>query len=681
MQKAPNPSLEATLRHLDFQMDSGAYVELGLSEFSQLTRSQQIFLIFHGWKSGLLDRVGEFPLDPLAKEYFEAEQIALSGHRESAFHLIKRLSEKEDHEILRYRSAAESITFSHLRGAREQIEKTLPGLIPKRRLVLNFNRGISYVNQNRVNEALRIQNDLLAGEGEESQGFGYWLKGAILEQMGNHPDSVLSYVQAYQQFSKIPSRQTDLSVILFSVIEQSAWSGNVEKMDWAQNLIFQQASRKLAALSQEQMLFMEALGDFARGYFHQSLTAFQNLYQNKKWDLPHLQMAHFYLWLLMGAGDWGQVLLSCTQLRAHQKNLGQSSEFFDFRLYELVAVHRGERTPELRQALSELLISSQMHLRRESLGWIRLLGVIFSERGYETLPVIFPEVDSGPMGLLLFSMWLRCQNSARIAMDWFKSFPEESLVRRVLLPIVPIELGETAGNFSLKNQSLTKDWLTWKFGIHAGKMLAAVSDFSRAQLRVNLTTGEIVCLGAEAELQQSASLKNILSAILKSPTLSLDKEQIALALGYSEYHPLRHDGVVYSSLGRFRDFLRAHLNAVTLISEGGRWRLTRSDLFYVADENQGLFNTLFKVAKLEVAKSRLEKEASKFFSSDLGRRQRWILDQLKQKSEVRRSDLFREFGVRKSTAANDFNSLVKKKLIRRLGKGRGIYYRLGQELL
>lgn len=662
-------------------MDSASYVDAALVEFSELTESQQIFLVFHGWKCGALDRIGEFPLVPLAKDYFEAELIALSGHRESAFRLIKGLSEREDHEIFRYRFAAESITFSHLQLAREQIEKALPGLIPKRRLVLNFNRGISYVNQNRVNEALRIQNELLGDPEEESKGFGYWLKAAIFEQMGNHNDSVSCYVQAYHQFSGIPSRQTDLSVILFSVIEQSAWSGDGKRMDWAQSLIFEQASRKLAALSQEQMLFMEALGDFARGYFHQSLAALRNLYHHQKWDLPHLQMAHFYLWLLLGAGDWDQVLQSCVQLRDHQKSLGQSAEFFDFRIYELVAFHRGERTPQLRQALSDLLSSSQMHHRRESLGWIRLLGLIFSERGQETLPLIFPELDGGPMGLLLFSMWLRCQESARIAMDWFKSFSEESLLRRALAPLVPMELGQVAGTFSLENQSLTNDWLIWKFGDRSGRLVAAVSEFSQAQLRVNLSSGEVVCVQAEVELQQSLSLKNILLALLRSPNRSLDKEQIALALGYSDYHPLRHDGVVYSSLGRLRDFLRTHLNAVALISQGGHWHLTRSDLFYVSDENRGLLAAGFRVTNPGPSGSLLpeKKEIGPASAVLLGRRQRWILEQLTQRPELRRADLFQEFRVRKSTAANDFNSLVAKKLIRRLGKGRGIHYRLAQE--
>ncbi|MFW7378557.1 MAG: hypothetical protein ACOH5I_07120 [Oligoflexus sp.] len=197
--------------------------------------------------------------------------------------------------------------------------------------------------------------------------------------------------------------------------------------------------------------------------------------------------------------------------------------------------------------------------------------------------------------------------------------------------------------------------------------LLPVSRASRI-LAVNLLPGLIVVLNhgdvCAQKVNQSSQLIKFLHLIShKSKT----KQELIQAIWGYEYHPIRHDSLIYGLLSRVR----------SLLGECHNWIISEEDAYRLQDDVQILFHQptdTVKIARSPEQESELDALPSEV-SEEMNQRHYKILRHLEQHEFINLKicqDLFAD--VSKVTLSRDLSFLVDKKLLMRTGKGRNTCY-------
>ena len=78
---------------------------------------------------------------------------------------------------------------------------------------------------------------------------------------------------------------------------------------------------------------------------------------------------------------------------------------------------------------------------------------------------------------------------------------------------------------------------------------------SEAEVLFDPLTGDIVCGTGYLSLRRKPTLIQLLTVLMRAIPDSVSKERIYQQVWHGEYHPLRHDGLIYSHMQRLRQFL------------------------------------------------------------------------------------------------------------------------------
>lgn len=168
-------------------------------------------------------------------------------------------------------------------------------------------------------------------------------------------------------------------------------------------------------------------------------------------------------------------------------------------------------------------------------------------------------------------------------------------------------------------------------------------DISRADAMISAQTLDLLRLVSQAWVQ---------------------KQQLVEAIWGYQYHPLKHDSLVYSLISRVR----------TQLGEAGSW-IEHGVMGYCLRPGVHLeFHNLQPSAPTAPMPSTpIEPMPSKV---SLNSRQLLILETLQKTPAMNVEDCVQLFGTSRITASRDLSSLCEEGLVERIGKGRGTEYRL-----
>ncbi len=144
----------------------------------------------------------------------------------------------------------------------------------------------------------------------------------------------------------------------------------------------------------------------------------------------------------------------------------------------------------------------------------------------------------------------------------------------------------------------------------------------------------------------------------------VQKQQLVEAIWGYNYHPLKHDSLVYSLISRVR----------TQLGPAGPW-IEHGSMGYCLRAGIHMEFHNFQPAAVNTPLTAIPMELSPAAAS-LNSRQLLILEELQQRPTINVEDCVTLFGTSRITASRDLSGLCQEGLIQRIGKGRGTEYRL-----
>ncbi len=157
----------------------------------------------------------------------------------------------------------------------------------------------------------------------------------------------------------------------------------------------------------------------------------------------------------------------------------------------------------------------------------------------------------------------------------------------------------------------------------------------------------------------SRSLRAVLLEIEKGPKT---KQELIRLIWKYEYHPLRHDQLIYSAIAKIRKILGKRSHWVEVSEQGYS---LRSEITVLAHQYQ----------QEVVAPEVFVADKSTTRSAELNHRQHQILRLLRQSEFVDTATCSTLFETSEITASRDLNELFKLEFIDRVGRGRATKYR------
>ncbi len=194
-------------------------------------------------------------------------------------------------------------------------------------------------------------------------------------------------------------------------------------------------------------------------------------------------------------------------------------------------------------------------------------------------------------------------------------------------------------------------------------MLAEVLPVSRGQraLYLELEPGSLTIFdsGNVEHFPEaiSRSLKAVLLEIQKGPRT---KQDLISTIWKYEYHPLRHDQLIYSAVAKLRKILGRRSHWVEASEQGYQ---LRGDIKVLAHREQ------------ETPVSELVAKEATPIGIGLNHRQHQILRLLRQSEFIDTATCCTLFETSEVTASRDLNELLKLQFIDRIGRGRATKYR------
>jgi hypothetical protein len=144
----------------------------------------------------------------------------------------------------------------------------------------------------------------------------------------------------------------------------------------------------------------------------------------------------------------------------------------------------------------------------------------------------------------------------------------------------------------------------------------------------------------------------------------VQKQQLVEAIWGYAYHPLKHDSLVYSLISRVRTQLG---NAGGWIEHGPQGYCLRQGVVLQVHHLQP------QPAPMPVLETPVEAPVAR---TSLNSRQLVILETLQKRPSIDVEECVKLFGTSRVTASRDLSQLCQEGLVERIGKGRGIKYRL-----
>ena len=159
---------------------------------------------------------------------------------------------------------------------------------------------------------------------------------------------------------------------------------------------------------------------------------------------------------------------------------------------------------------------------------------------------------------------------------------------------------------------------------------------------------KVIYQGSELNIKPDSILYQLVQELFRSGANGLSKEKLVEKLWGYEYNPIAHDAMIYTNIGRLREYI-----PVSLVN--------------------GNYKFPMDLKVVMTAQSSIDLHAE-----NMSHRQRKIFSYFKehQNEMIQRSDIVRIFEVSPRTALRDLDCLCQKKLIFRTGEKRGVSYQL-----
>lgn len=670
-------SLELHLRVLAEQEELDRYFELAMrarSEGLPLSLSSRLFLIFVAWKSGRLhdlehDRESQPGLaaskeHDIDQKFFQAHQKRILGEVDEGFRILEELASECEEWIIHYRFAAEAASFYEVNKAATLIQKLIPRLPPWARTVLTFNLAVIALNKGQMGLYSALEKSLTEVNTALAQYFSAWAKAGYFQQFEQNKKSMEMFLEALDIGRNLPHRRTDAPILAFQALQQAVWAGSIKGAREAWSVIDDAAKNKNSLAATRHSL-AKAIFELNEGRLADAALRFEVLFENSDWNKDHLHGAEFFLWVLMARKEAQRgrhlVALAINVLGT----LGYSQENWLFSIYETYfdwlngTLTIGQLHRQLLQLADRFEVRGLEKGVRVSLFLLRL-----TDEDSQVRASAFESVREIPLfqrfGLALLSERQAIPASFRLLRQHLSDE-----VSQVMLDLHLSRLTEDLQLFIVAMTKLSREKvLAWGALLESGGSPLSL-EFGRTLLNkeilIDNENRRVVAIENLETLDGQAHLAELAISLYRHPN-GLSKEQAALGIGYSQYDPIQHDPIVYNLISRLRAWLRKQGCSVSISIGRWGWSFTHRELIqgYFLEESPMVTTSLGP--PLERA------------TRDLPPRLEWIMASMEKKGFLERRELLARFPIQKSTAANDFNQLIKMNLIVRQGQGRGIYY-------
>ncbi len=152
---------------------------------------------------------------------------------------------------------------------------------------------------------------------------------------------------------------------------------------------------------------------------------------------------------------------------------------------------------------------------------------------------------------------------------------------------------------------------------------------------------EIIWQDQAIPLHNQPILQRLLRSLLANPQ-GVSKETIIETVWGFEYHPLHHDQMLYSTMGRLRDLIPVEM-------EEGRYKIPSAIKWTYLSQN-------------------------KEDSFRLSPRQKKLMEIIEAQNTLSRKEVVEALGVSERTALRELTNLVRMGLLQQIGAGRGVHY-------
>jgi hypothetical protein len=181
------------------------------------------------------------------------------------------------------------------------------------------------------------------------------------------------------------------------------------------------------------------------------------------------------------------------------------------------------------------------------------------------------------------------------------------------------------------------------------------------RIYLDLEPGRVTAFSDEEISHRRAPLSRNQRKTLLAVADSLPRHAFVKAVWGYEYHPLRHDGLVYAAVNKLR----------AVLGNAGAWIENHPNCYALT---RGVEIRLTGSPEAEAGSSPPRLISELELGSDLNHRQRKILSYLEAHEEIGPTECAKIFRVSKITACRDLSWLFRKNLVARTGKARATRY-------
>jgi hypothetical protein len=663
--------LESALNELDELPDSQGFVDLAIAQANLLSKEERLLLIFHAFKCGKLDLIktyrdsGHLNFDSLDEQFLLAHELLQNGEKYKSIEVIQSLAPLCDSSIVQYRALLETLETTPEEAVRI-ISSKLSKFSGWRQAVLTFNMGVAALNSSRYSTARHMVEQLEKNGGPHHLFFAHWLKGQIAAHKGDNHSALENFAHALEQNKKIPARLTDRGIVLNNAIAECLWLSESRQAQAFLKEINQLHLQGVGTLSTLRFAAARAQTLASSGNFLDAFQMMRSHFDQPEFKRDHLMVAFFYLWLLVFLNKNEELLTVIEKLEIARQKHGQSDVFFDFEAFKTFGTLTAS---ESRQNAENQVLDQfgRMIFRDEKFHgeWIKVFLALLSNDS---------SVKLQHFRAIKHNVWLKRALITRFSHDESLSHPgfwrilcSENIdpvchslamlkmamfykdAERILPLVRHIDDHEIWG--WLNDFDDSEGW------INSG----ALREISKSKIIFDRYKGKV--LAANGEVLSEGSANSAFLHALAANTGGVSKEEISSLMGNHGYDPQMHDPQIYALVSRTRHWLAKQEAGLDIVNQNGTWQLTGC-------EYAGYFHK--RERKDALAQPAIQAGGP----SHLNVRQLWVFNWLKKNNVVTRADLLKNFNIKKSTAVNDFNFLLKENLIERTGQGRAVSYRL-----
>lgn len=659
--------------------DCEKYLQLALLSPREMSVEVQLLAVFHGWKCGQLDLLRMSltcafdTIEPQVEKFLLCHELRANGAKDESIDVLQLLASECKATIVQYRYAADFIEFGNLDDAFKILGELIPRIPLWGAATLRFNLGITALNQSKYNVLQSTLDSLASEKTPISTYFSNWLSGQQALEKGDYISAIDPLRQALELAKTIPSRTTDVAAVAGDLLTAAFWAGRVDECEFAYQSIVAASAKKQSTLGINRQLGLHAMIEIVRGDLSRGQASLNSLFLIEgEFTRDHLTLGFLFLWinlLIPKRTNSSNIMTKVIpKLKALRTLLKQSEEFYDFTLFEIsyqFQSNKIESYDDYTAKITRLLVRQSQGVHSFHLAWAKSLLGYFNESALDGLIMVLVQLKTCPIleRLMLLSM---ARKSPQAISFWRLSSEHSS--HEVTRQLAQFHYSRLTNDPSGLVRALVvlggTQGLSWFNEFSDDKELSF--RLLHAKALIGLGAKKVVAIQSGENLDDQPLLGQLFITLFEHP-LGIEKEALALSLGWSSYDPTQHDPIVHNLVFRLRAWLSRNISSLQIQRSPKGWSFNSPDLIQALEmpHNEKSGESAKRVESHSIEQS-----------TDLPPRLEWIMHQLAAKKTLTRSEVLSRFDIKKSSVVSDFNDLIERGLVRRVGAGRGVYYQL-----